>query len=152
MARRRYADPFEKNNDDPDADVSPLIDVAFLLLIYFIVTTTLLKEEADIGMALPGIQSEESEQLDVDQLMIKVMDDGSIWVNEQPVGDNLEDRKPEQLMEALERYSAAVKLTGSESMVIVDVANGAKHQRFVDVLNACHVTGLKNISLAQPTE
>ena len=34
--------------------IAPLIDVVFLLLIYFMVTATLRKSEADIGISLPG--------------------------------------------------------------------------------------------------
>ena len=51
MARRKSSHPFA-GESDPNVDISPLIDVAFLLLIYFLVTASLLKQEADLGLAL----------------------------------------------------------------------------------------------------
>ncbi|MFT5466445.1 MAG: biopolymer transport protein ExbD [Verrucomicrobiales bacterium] len=152
MARRRSANPFEKNSDDPDADVSPLIDVAFLLLIYFIVTTTLIKEESDIGMQLPGISKDDSESVEIDQLMIKILDNGTILVNDIEADTNTDDHRLPLLMDRLGTYSSALRLTGSESMVIIDCSNNTVHQRFIDVLHACHNSGLKNVSLTQPPD
>ncbi|MEO0448487.1 MAG: biopolymer transporter ExbD, partial [Verrucomicrobiota bacterium] len=37
-----------EQQEEPELDMSPLIDVGFLLLIYFLVATTLAKEEADL--------------------------------------------------------------------------------------------------------
>ncbi|QQL43946.1 biopolymer transporter ExbD [Sulfuriroseicoccus oceanibius] len=39
---------------EPGLDISSLIDVSFLLLIYFLVTTTLKPKEVDLGFRLPG--------------------------------------------------------------------------------------------------
>lgn len=151
MARRRSADPFD-GGDDPDADVSPLIDVAFLLLIYFLVTTTLLKEEADIGLTLPGISSSESEQVDVDQMLIEIKADGSVWVNDEMTDSSMDDRRLPILTDRLKRYAATAKLAEAEAMVIIKCDNGAENQRFIDVLNACAHNQLKNVSLAKPPE
>ena len=40
--------------DEPRLSIAPLIDVCFLLLIYFMATTTILPAEKDISTALPG--------------------------------------------------------------------------------------------------
>ena len=40
---------------DDEMQMGPFIDIVFLLLIYFMVTTTLLKTEADLGIRLPGM-------------------------------------------------------------------------------------------------
>ena len=71
MARRKSSNPYE-GVKDPPMDISPLIDVAFLLLIYFLVTTTMLKQEADLGLALPGLASLNNQPVEVDQMMIKI--------------------------------------------------------------------------------
>ena len=54
---------FNKNieEDKFEIQIAPLIDVVFLLLIYFMVTTTLIKE-ADIGFILPANISVEDMQ------------------------------------------------------------------------------------------
>ena len=39
---------------EPELDISSLIDVCFLLLIYFLVTSTITPRETDLGMSLPA--------------------------------------------------------------------------------------------------
>ena len=70
---------------EPAMDVSPLIDVGFLLLIYFLVTTTLMKQEADLSMILPGVSSAQSEDVEIDQMMVKIEGDSSIFINDELV-------------------------------------------------------------------
>ena len=42
-----------------ELQIAPLIDVVFLLLIYFMVTSSLKKSEADLGITLPGSIADE---------------------------------------------------------------------------------------------
>ena len=65
------SDPFG-NEEEPVLDISPLIDVAFLLLIYFLVTTTLQKSEADLSLVLPGVTKEDSREVKIDQMLVKI--------------------------------------------------------------------------------
>ena len=51
MPRRRKYSP--ERAKDPELDISSLVDVAFLLLIYFLVTSTLKKDETDLSIILP---------------------------------------------------------------------------------------------------
>ena len=128
-------------------DVSPLIDVAFLLLIYFLVTASLLKQEADLGLALPGLTSLNNSPVDVDQMMIKIGADSTVEVNDEVIETNPDSRKLPRLTDRLTRYAASAKIAKSEAMVVINCHNDAKEQRFVDVLNDCTAAGLKNISL-----
>lgn len=41
-------------NQDPMLDISPMIDLSFLLLVYFLATSTLEPVESDLGMTMPG--------------------------------------------------------------------------------------------------
>lgn len=147
MARRKSSNPFE-GQDQPAMDISPLIDVAFLLLIYFLVTTTMLKQEADLGLALPGVASLNNAPVDVDQMVIKISADSTVEVNEEVIESNPNSRRLPNLTDRLTRYAASAKIAKSEAAVIINCHNDAKEQRFVDVLNACAAAGLKNISLS----
>ncbi len=147
MARRKSSNPFP--NEDPELNISPLIDVAFLLLIYFIVTTTLMKQEADLGLVLPGVATEQSDPVKTDQMVIKISGDGAVFVNDEMVDSDPDDRSLPNLNDRLERYAMAAANAGSETMVVVDCADEASEQRFIDVLNACSANGLGNISLTQ---
>lgn len=129
-------------------DISPLIDVAFLLLIYFLVTTTLSKQEADIGLSLPGVTTINNEPVPVDTMVIAIDKDSVILVNDEPLEKDPNDRRVAALTERLERYSANSKLAQAEPMIVISCHGEAPEQRFIDVLNACARAGLKNISLS----
>lgn len=147
MARRKSSNPFQ-GEEEPTMDISPLIDVAFLLLIYFLVTTTMLKQEADLGLALPGAASLSNRPVQVDQMMIKIRGNSNVLVNDETVETDPDSRRLPALTERLVRYAASAKIARSEAMVVIDCHDDAPEQRFVDVLNACATAGLKNISLA----
>lgn len=147
MARRKSSNPFP--DEEPELNISPLIDVAFLLLIYFLVTTTLMKQEADLGLVLPGVAQEQSRPVKTDQMMIKITGDGAVMVNDEILDTDPNDRTLTNLNERLQRYAAAASMSGSDAMVVVDCADEVPEQRFIDVLNVCSANGLSHISLTQ---
>lgn len=128
--------------------MSSLIDVAFLLLIYFLVSTSLERDEADMSLTLPGSTSvAPSKAVKVDQMNIRIDQNSIVFVNDSPVESPLSMRNMSGLNEALERYAVATKMSGSRGLVIIDCHDDAQEQRFIDVLNAVNGAGLKDISL-----
>ena len=141
-------DPFGEE-DEPELDISPLIDVAFLLLIYFLVTTTLQKSEADLSLTLPGIDKSDSKEVKIDQMLIKVDPAGAVIVNEEISDSDPNDRELPNLTDRLTRYAASCVVANTEPQIIIDCSDEADGQRFVDVLNVCAKADIKNVSLAQ---
>lgn len=141
------SNPFS-NEQEPELDISPLIDVAFLLLIYFLVTTTLQKSEADLSLVLPGVTKEDSREVKIDQMLVKIDAAGVIMVNEEVSDSDPNDRGLPNLTERLSRYSASAIVANTETQVIIDSDQEAVGQRFIDVLNVCAKAEIKNVSLA----
>ena len=145
---RKSGNPFE-GESEPELSISPLIDVGFLLLIYFLVTTTLTRQELDLNLLLPGVASVESEPVKVDQMLIKIGGDSTVSINEEVVESDPTGRTLKNLSDRLASYAGTAKLAGSEAMVVIAASDEVPEQRFVDVLNACAKSGLKNISLTE---
>ncbi len=145
---RRSSSPFA-NREEPDFNVSAMIDVAFLLLIYFIVTTTVTRQEADLAMTLPGLSKVAGPSVQLDQMRIEVSNNGTISVNGEPLSSNMEEREVPLLAERLKRYSAMARIAGSDPVVVVNCAGKVPEQRFVDVLNACSKAGITNLGITQ---
>ena len=61
-----------------ELQIAPLIDVVFLLLIYFMVTASLIKKEADIGFMLPAKVSVEDMQEIPVEVLIEITADGYV--------------------------------------------------------------------------
>ncbi|MEM1295034.1 MAG: biopolymer transporter ExbD [Verrucomicrobiota bacterium] len=146
--RRKSSNPFD-GEQEAEIDMSPMIDVGFLLLIYFIVATTLMKEEADLNLVLPGTAQVSGEPVKIDQMMIRIDATSSIYVNDEIVEPSTSGRRLPQLSDRLARYAAAAKVADSKAFVIIDCEGDAREQRFIDVLNACTAAGIDNISLTQ---
>ena len=69
---------------DPKAEVAmtPLIDCVFLLLVFFMVSTTFNKQEADISFALPGT-AEQSDAVEIpDEQIIQITENGNVFLND----------------------------------------------------------------------
>lgn len=129
-------------------NLSPMIDVAFLLLIYFLVSTTLAKQEADLSMVLPGVSEIESRSVTVDQMRIEIDAAGAISVNRETVETDMRNHDVPVLTDRLERYAAAAEIAGSDALVIIKADGRVPEQRFIDVLNACAKADIKNVSIS----
>lgn len=146
VRKRRYGSPIE---EDPGLDMSSLIDVSFLLLIYFLVTSTLNPKEADLGMTLPTTDISNPSDVEVDQLTIKVEDSGLITVNDEPLDSDPTVREVPLLFDNLKQYVTTAQMLGSKPVVVVDAGDSSKSQRFIDVLNtlAHEDINIKNVTL-----
>jgi biopolymer transport protein ExbD len=137
MARHRRAEALEE--DEPELDISSLIDICFLLLIYFLVTTTIKKKERDLDMALPSAAPSD-QQPDIQPMFIKIDVNGSIYLNSGAAQEILDtdtsSREVPQLTQRLEMYASAARAADSQPLVQLYVEGDAKQQRVVDVLNA----------------
>ncbi len=136
MSRKKKSDNLEE--DEPGLDISSLIDVCFLLLIYFLVTTTIQPREQDLKMALPS-DSSSSAPLDLAPMFIRVDQSGKVWVNAGKAGELVESdpnihHLPE-LTSRLTTYVSTANAGAQEPVVQVSVAGEAEQQRVIDVLN-----------------
>ena len=122
---------------DPLLDMSPMIDLSFLLLIYFLVTSTLEPVEADLAMTMPTSNSDGSAaEVQIDQMTVQVNAAGNIVLNDEILDTDPTTREVPLLLDRLRTYAESAKLTESKPMVIIAADDAAKGQRFIDVLNA----------------
>ncbi len=137
MARHKKYQAAEDSN--PALDISSLIDVCFLLLIYFIVTSTITPKETDLIMALPG-KSEGGEPPKIDPMLISVEASGTIYTgagpSRQQLDTNAGDRSLPLLSSSLDLYSSAANAADETPLVQLWVDADTQQQRVIDVLNA----------------
>lgn len=136
MARKKTSHSDEQ--DEPTLDISSLIDVCFLLLIYFLVTTTIQPREQDLGMQLPAAAPSDTPPA-LAPMFIKVDRGGFIFINTGPAQEALDSdvnqRQLPLLKERLDSYASAARAGGNQPVVQVWADPEALQQRVVDVLN-----------------
>jgi biopolymer transport protein ExbD len=133
-----------------ELQIAPMIDVCFLLLFFYILTSKPVKQESDMSMTLPGTISQE-QTLDIpDEQRLIIQDNGQIILNDLPL-DEMESHDLPALLSTLKRFKESADANKSEALITLDVADNAVHQRVVDVLNACALAGIQGVTFAGDT-
>ena len=128
-------------------DMTPMIDCVFLLLVFFMVGSTLHRQEADISFSLPGV-AEQAESVEIpDEQIIEIYSDGSVVRNDLKFDTPTSSDLPE-LVETLKRFKETADANKTEALITIAPAATVKQQRVVDVLNACAVAKIANVSFA----
>ena len=135
-------------------NMSSMMDACFLLLIYFIVATSLVSEKR-LSVSLPGQPSSGGAPPPLEPGRIKVEASGAVyWNGDMPMGGamnpGLDPRSPEyrqerelnELVEALKNLAA-----DTNPIVMVDGAPATPHQRIVDVMAALSEAGISTVGL-----
>ena len=141
-----------KRTEHPQIDlqIAPMIDVCFLLLFFYIITSKPVKPEADMSMTLPGTVAQE-ESLDIpDEQRIAIQDNGQIVLNDLAL-DRPDDKNLPALLATLKRFRESSDANKSQALITLDVSDNAVHQRVVDVLNACAEAGIQGVTFAGAT-
>ncbi|CAN5431902.1 hypothetical protein BH09VER1_BH09VER1_30690 [soil metagenome] len=134
-----------------DLQIAPMIDVCFLLLFFYIITSKPIKPEADMSLSLPGTVAQE-ESVDIpDEQRIVIQPNGQVIVNDLPV-DSPEDPALPKLVGTLKRFKETTEANKSKALVTIAADDGSRHQRIVDVLNACAAAGIVGVTFADDNE
>ncbi|MBK1723265.1 ExbD/TolR family protein [Thiocystis violacea] len=122
-----------------DINLTPLIDVVFLLLIFFMVSTTF-KDEARLRVQLPQAQGEDISSEEPAMIRLVIDRAGSFFLNDQA----LTDAKPESLAKAL----AELKRQDGALPVLIQADAAATHQSVMTAMDAASQAGLNQIAFA----
>lgn len=121
-----------------DMQIAALIDVVFLLLIYFMVTATLIKKEADMSFLLPSSQTS---IVDVPlEVLIEINEPGDILI------EGMQFPDADKLVEQLASLKASADLSASELIVNILPADKTKHGQVVAVMDACAAAKVDNVA------
>lgn len=128
-------------------DIAPLIDCVFLMLIYFIMTASLVKKEADISFALPAnVPQEQPVNLPV-EVVIEIAADGTVQVEgmSYPVTDHMLNEMANNLLSLRQ-----MALTQNSIFSVNLLPEGdALHERIIEVMDACAAAGVKNLTFSK---
>jgi len=136
----------EMMNKKAELEIAPLIDVVFLLLIYFMVTASLIKKEADLSFMLPA-KVDVSEPLELPiEVLIEVTELGDILIEGMIFGKD--EQNLDDLIGQLLSLKEAADSSGSELIVNILPADKALHGRIIRVMDACAAANVKNMSFS----
>ena len=128
--RRRRA----RAEDESEVNLTPMLDVVFIMLIFFIVTASFVKE-AGIDISRPPAAT--AERKERGNILVAITDNDQIWIDRRQVD-------PRALRANIERLHAE----NPQGSVVILADKESKNGLLVQVMDAARLAGVKNVSLA----
>ncbi len=129
MRRRRKREP-----DESEINLTPMLDVTFIMLIFFIVTSSFVKE-AGIDVSRPAAAT--AERKEQGSIMVAITKDGHIWIGKREVDVRA-------VRSNLERLHAENPRGG----VVIQADAESKNGLLVQVMDAARLAKIENVSIA----
>ncbi len=144
-----------KKNSDGDGNVgfqiAPMIDVVFVIMLFFMVMASAVKVEKELNTTLPGSADTSSNADFVDEQIITIAANGDVALNDTPFDDAKSQSLP-QMTETLVRLKENSDSAKSQLAVTIASEPEAKYGRAIDVLNALAAAKIDNVTFTVDDE
>lgn len=130
MKVRRHAAPPE----DTGIDLTPMLDVIFIMLIFFIVTTTFVREA---GIEINRPAAETAVKQEQSNILVAISPEGEIWID----GRRVDIRELRGLIRKL-------KSENPEAAVIIQADRNARAGLLVQAMDQARLAGVRDVAVA----
>jgi biopolymer transport protein ExbD len=131
---RRSLSYARQAEDEQEINITPMLDVVFIMLIFFIVTASFVKEsgiEVDRPSAVTAVVKEKG------NILVAVTETGEIWINRRQVD-------PRAVRANIERLHAE----NPQGSVVIQADKSSTTEMLVHVMDAARQAGVFNVSIA----
>ena len=130
--RRRIS----RTEDEAEINITPMLDIVFIMLIFFIVTTSFVKE---VGLELNRPSNEPQEEKKISEVIaIRIESSGQIQVNNRPV----------DIRAVRANVEGELATKGSSTPVVVIADRSADSGLMVRVIDQARMAGAASVSIA----
>ena len=129
MRRRR-----QRHDDENEVNLTPMLDVVFIMLIFFIVTASFVKE-AGIDITRPPAAT--AERKERGNILVAITKDNQIWIDRRQVS-------PQALRANIERLHAE----NPQGSVVIQADEKSQNGLLVRVMDAARLAGVSSVALA----
>ena len=129
MRRRR-----QRHDDENEVNLTPMLDVVFIMLIFFIVTASFVKE-AGIEITRPPAATDERKERG--NILVAITKDNQIWIDRRQVS-------PQALRANIERLHAE----NPQGSVVIQADEKSENGLLVRVMDAARLAGVSSVALA----
>ena len=133
MRRRR-----NREQEESEIDITPMLDVVFIMLIFFIVTASFVKE-AGIDVNRPDAATAEVKERG--NILVAITDSNQVWIDRRQV--DIRSVRPN-----IERLHAE----NPQGSVVIQADKESKTETLIQVMDASRQAGVYNVSIAAQEE
>jgi len=132
---RKHLDDIHVDEDENEINLTPMLDVVFIMLIFFIVTASFIKE-AGIDVNRPDAPMTESKPEDAN-ILVMINANDEIWIDRRLID-------PRAVRANIERMHAE----NPEGSVVIQANNKSSNKMLVEVMDSARSAGVYSISIA----
>jgi len=129
MRRRRT-----REQEESEIDITPMLDVVFIMLIFFIVTASFVKE-AGIDVNRPDAATAEVKERG--NILVAITDTDQVWIDRRQVD-----------VRSVRANIERLRAENPEGAVVIQADKNSKNGLLVKVMDAARQAGVENVSLA----
>ena len=122
----------KKKNDESEINITPMLDIVFIMLIFFIVVASFIKE-AGVEVNRPDDNQPDNPE-DSTSILVEVASDNQIWMENRRVDIRAVRANIQRLLAEDPEAPVTIKVEkGAEAGIVVDVADAARESGVVAV-------------------
>jgi len=135
------------NEDDGTMgfQIAPMVDVVFVIMLFFMVMAGAVKVENELSTKLPGSAETSSATEFNDETIISISDEGEVSLNDEPF-DSAQSADLPQLRATLMRLKENADNAHQPAIITIVSDAHAKYSRTIDVLNALASAKISNVT------
>jgi len=143
----------ESSSDEASVgfQIAPMIDVVFVIMLFFMVMAGAVKVENELNTQLPGTAATSESTDFVDEQIITISDTGEVSLNEEPF-DSAQSKELPQLKGTLQRLKQNADAAKTPAVVTIVSDEQSKYSRTIDVLDALAVAKIDNVTFTVSEE
>ena len=123
-----------QQEEEDDINMTPMLDIVFIMLIFFIVTSSFVKESG-VDVTRPGaVTAERKERASI---LVAITEDGQVWIDKRPVDIR-------SVRANIERLHAE----NPQGAVVIQADKESKNGILVQVMDAARLAKVENVSIA----
>ena len=132
--------------------IAPMIDVVFVIMLFFMVMAGDVKVEKELNTTLPGTSEVTKDaNEDIEEQIVQISEEGQVTFNDEDM-DTPTSRELPTLRGTLMRFKQNCDAAKTPPIVTILSAEKAKYSRTVDVLDALFVAGITNVTFTTSEE
>lgn len=124
----------QEQEDKEDIDMTPMLDVVFILLIFFIVTASFVKEAGiDVNRpeAATAVKKERA------NILVAISDKGDVWINKRKVD-----------IRSVQANIERLKAENPQGTVVIQADKKATTDTLIKVMDSARAAGVYDVSIA----
>ena len=134
MRKRRL----QEVEDDIDLNITPMLDIVFIILIFFVVSTSFVKESG-VDVSRPSAST--AERKERGNIMIGITADNAVWIDRRQVD-----------IRAVRANIERLHAENPEGAVVIQADRDARTGVLVQVLDQSRLAGVDDVSIAASTQ